>query len=260
MPELPDVEGFRRIVDLHAVGHRVDNFEVLDAGVLRNTTASDATRLLTGRACTGTGRTGKWLQIHLDGPSVVVHFGMTGSLVWSEATTRHPHDRVVFSFEGGELRYRDLRKLRGLWLVPDGGGIVDVSGPLGPDVLGLPLASLRERLVGRRAIKVLLMDQATLAGLGNMSSDEVLWRSRIHPARSASTLDAGDVARLHSAMTTMLRAAVRAGHIPRSSRWLASQRDQPEPHCPRCGAGLQRTRVGGRTSIWCPRCQVPNAR
>ena len=83
----------------------------------------------------------------------------------------HRYDRLVFTVDGGELRYRDLRKLRGLWLLPVGGAINDISGPQGPDALGLPLESLRQVFEGRRAIKVLLLlDQSAIAGLGNMSS------------------------------------------------------------------------------------------
>ena len=254
MPELPDVEGFRHAVERHVVRHRIRTVEVLDATVLRNATADDVVCVVTGRVCTGTLRTGKWLSVLLDkprseGPSLVVHFGMTGSLSWSTEGIRHRHDRFLIGVDGGELRYRDQRKLGGVWFLPEGGAITNVSGPQGPDALGLRLDSLSAVLGVRRSVKVVLMDQSVVAGLGNMSSDEVLWRSRIHPDRPANSLDDEDVARLHAAMNTTMRGAVRAGHIPRTPRWLTGQRARPDPHCPRCGTGLQWTRVGGRSSL-----------
>ena len=142
---------------------------------------------------------------------------------------------------GAELHYRDLRKLRGLWPLPPGSGIDTISGPQGPDALGVSLASLLKRLASRRGIKVVLMDQSKLAGLGNMLSDEVLWRSRIYPAQPANTLDEVEIRRLYSALTATLRASVRAEHVPRTSQWLASQRDRRDPQCPQCDAVLQRT-------------------
>jgi formamidopyrimidine-DNA glycosylase len=101
------------------------------------------------------------------------------------------------------------------------------------------------------------MDQSLLAGLGNMLSDEVLWRARLHPTRLASTLTPAEGNRLCAAARSTLSASVRAGHIPRTRSWLSGQRATDEPTCPRCGNDLRWSTVNSRSALWCPRCQPP---
>jgi formamidopyrimidine-DNA glycosylase len=100
-----------------------------------------------------------------------------------------------------------------------------------------------------------LMNQQVIAGLGNMLSDEICWRARIHPARTVTTLDDEELRRLHLAMRRSLRSAVKVGRIPRTRTWLSSARDRDPAPCPRCRTMLRRSPIGGRTSIWCPNCQ-----
>jgi formamidopyrimidine-DNA glycosylase len=99
------------------------------------------------------------------------------------------------------------------------------------------------------------MEQSVLAGLGNLLVDEICWRARIRPTRAVADLDDDEVKALHRAMTQVLRTAVRHGRVPGLPRWLTGARDAPDPHCPRCGGRLDHARVGGRTTLWCPRCQ-----
>ena len=101
------------------------------------------------------------------------------------------------------------------------------------------------------------MDQSLLAGLGNMLSDEILWRARLHPTRGASTLDAAEGKRLCAAARSALATSVRAGHIPRTRTWLSGQRAVDDPTCPRCGTSLRWSTVNGRSALWCPHCQRP---
>jgi formamidopyrimidine-DNA glycosylase len=112
-------------------------------------------------------------------------------------------------------------------------------------------------LEGRRgAIKAVLMDQKVIAGLGNLLADEILWRACIHPRRPAGSLTAQERRELHRQMRSVLRASVRAGRVPSRPSWLTGARDQRDARCPRCGAPLCRGRIGGRTTVWCPNCQV----
>ncbi|MDQ3945824.1 MAG: Fpg/Nei family DNA glycosylase, partial [Actinomycetota bacterium] len=191
-----------------------------------------------------------------DGPILLIHFGMTGSLEWDREP--HRHDRVVFRFDGGELRYRDQRKLQGLWLAHNDEEAAGVVGDQGPDALGLSKGRLRERLAGRRSgLKAAFMDQAVVAGLGNIVTDEILWRARLHPARRPGSLTSVDWTRLHRALGSVLRSSVKAGHVPARRSWLTGVRDDHEPVCPRCQAVLRRTKSGGRSTLWCPACQPP---
>jgi formamidopyrimidine-DNA glycosylase len=131
-----------------------------------------------------------------------------------------------------------------------------VTGAQGPDALTLSARTFRAALRDRRgALKPTLMNQQVLAGLGNMLSDEICWRARLHPARAVSSLGDDDLRDLHQVMLRTLRAAVKAQRIPRARTWLSSARGVADAACPRCRTRLQHTTIGGRTSIWCPYCQ-----
>jgi formamidopyrimidine-DNA glycosylase len=138
MPELPDVEGFRAVLAEHGAGRRVADVEVIDAGVLRGVSARRLELSLRGRLLAEPERHGKWLIARTDGPALLMHFGMTGGLLWAQSReARHRHDRVVFAVDGGELRFRDMRKLQGISLAARPGDISRVLAGLGPDALGI---------------------------------------------------------------------------------------------------------------------------
>jgi len=261
MPELPDVEGYRVALAEHLIGWRIQDVTVLDAGILRNVEPNSFRRRLRGHRFEQPDRRGKWLLLPTDGPILVLHNGMTGHPYLNLASTSadgrsDPYDRLVISCDGGELRYADLRKLRGLWLADDSDAVRSIIGRQGPDALGLSASEFRSALRGRRgAVKTVLMNQQVIAGLGNMLSDELCWRARINPARTVTELNDAELTDLHRALRQCLRIAVRYGHIPRTRAWLNSARSDDQAPCPRCGSRLRREDIGGRTSIWCPRCQ-----
>lgn len=255
MPELVDVEGFRRVAR-HATGRRIDEVDVRDTGVLRGTTERAMRDRLVRRRFGEPWRHGKWLGLPVGGTdaALLLHFGMTGSLEWN--ADEHRHDRVVFSLAGGQLRYRDMRKLTGLRLARDGSEIDAVLDELGPDASAISRDELAQRLGRRRRrLKGALMDQALVAGLGNLLVDETLWRARLHPQRDTTELAPSDVSRLHGRMRTVLRHGVEAGRVPDRPSWLTGRRDVPDAPCPRCGTRLERGRIDGRTTVWCPHCQ-----
>ena len=252
MPELPDVEGFRRVLAGHAVGRRIEDVVVRDAQVLRDVSAAGLRKTLTGRKFGEPRRLGKWLLTPLKGgpETVVLHFGMTGSLHW-ETGEPHRHDRVIFCFAGGELRYRDMRKLQGLRLAADDEALERLLAGTGPDAL--EVGPLQDVLPGRRQLKAALVDQSVLAGLGNLLADEILWRAKLNPYRKVSSVD--DLGPLRTTMRKTLREAVKAGRVPPRPSWLTGRRDEPSGSCPRCGTTLRHGRAGGRSTVWCPHCQ-----
>jgi formamidopyrimidine-DNA glycosylase len=264
MPELPDVEGFRRVLR-RAAGRPIERVDVLDPGVLRGVDAGELRDALTGASFATPRRHGKWLigpvragrRHRRDEPSVVFHFGMTGSLRWDRSDAeRHRHDRVVFGSGPRELRYRDLRKLQGIRLLPDDESVTELLGDLGPDAAAVGATELGDRLAGsRRVLKPALMDQTVVAGLGNLLADEILWQARINPRRETRKLSEADRRRLYRTLTSVLRQSVRVGRVPGRPGWLTGHRDDRDGQCPRCGTALRRTRLGGRTTAWCPRCQ-----
>ncbi|MEV4732569.1 DNA-formamidopyrimidine glycosylase family protein [Saccharopolyspora sp. NPDC049426] len=260
MPELPDVEGFRRVVADHVTGLRARSVRVLDTGVV-HTSPTDFARALEGQVFAEPSRCGKWLRVPTRNrsgyPQLLAHFGMTGAFVWTPGEEAdHRHDRVVFEFREGSLRYRDMRKLTGLWLATERSELAELLGDLGPDAAGVGRRDLRSQLTRTaRRIKPALMDQTVVAGLGNLCVDEILWRARLAPTASTAELDTAQWARLHARLGSVLRSSSRVGHVPDRPSWLTGHRDEPGGRCPRCSTPLRRNKVGGRSTVWCPHCQ-----
>jgi formamidopyrimidine-DNA glycosylase len=251
------VEGFRAVLARHALGQRVIRAEVADAGVLRGVTPSQLDEGLRGRCFTKAERHGKWLIARTGGPTVLLHFGMTGCLEWARGgSPRDRYDRVIFVTRGGELRFHDMRKLQGITLARSPQEEDRVLAGLGPDALDLTPRQTGRLLEGRRgAIKTTLTDQTVVAGLGNLLADEILWRAGIHPRRPARSLTPPERRRLHRHLRRVLRASVPAGRVPTRPAWLTGARGQGSPRCPRCHTPLSRDRLGGRTTVFCPTCQ-----
>jgi formamidopyrimidine-DNA glycosylase len=256
LPELPDVEHYRRFLALHAARARVERVIVTDSGILRNADAQTLDESLQGHRFEEPERRGKWLIAWTSGPAVLFHFGMTGDLIWGENDEeRHRHDRVVFVLDRGELRYRNMRKLGGLWLAHDSGEVELILGGLGPDALGLDRMAFDELLNRRRGrVKAALMDQSLLAGVGNLLADEILWRARIHPARGIQDLSEEERRTLFTELRGTIRAGIRELEDGMRTPWMRI-RGKPGARCPRCRTPLGRTVVGGRTTYVCPRCQ-----
>jgi formamidopyrimidine-DNA glycosylase len=265
MPELPDVEGYRNALARTLPASRIRSVQVLDDGVLRNATAEEFVNRIIGCEFQQPYRRGKWLILPTDGPTVLIHNGMTGrpyfTTMGADADAdadpeTDRDDRLVISTDLGDLHYADRRKLRGVWIVDEESEVAAVIGEQGPDALNLSARSFRDALRGRRgAVKTTLMNQRVIAGLGNMLSDEICWRARLHPSRAVTSISDEEFRELHRATQRVLRAAVQKGRIPRTRSWLSASRDRDPACCPRCKTTLRRTTIGGRTSIWCPHCQ-----
>lgn len=270
MPELPEIETIRRDLVSHVIGRCFTDVEVMPGAekVVALPSPAKFRRSLPGLRIEGVERRGKYLLFALsDGRYLVVHLRMTGALIHRPAGA--PADgylRIRFSLDDRtELRYTDLRKLGMMWLVDDPTLVV---GKLGPDALeGLAPETLRSLLNGRAApIKVVLMDQARLAGLGNIYSDEALFLAGVHPRRPAGSLTAAEVEGLHGAVGEVLREAM--GHRGSSFRDYVDAEGREGEHqfyvkvyrrfgepCYTCGSAIERIKVGGRSTHFCPRCQ-----
>jgi formamidopyrimidine-DNA glycosylase len=256
VPELPDVEGFRRTFIRHAAGKTVQALMV-DTNAARNTTAQGLGRALKHRTFADPTRRGKWLICPTEGPSMVLHFGMTGTLLWMEGRAeRHPHDRLILVLTDGQLVFRDMRKLGGVWLARRERDLNALLERVGPDALAATSTEFLARLRGRRSsVKSALLNQKVVAGLGNLTVDESLWRAGIAPRRAVSSLSDEDLALLQRETHKVLHSSAQAGRVPDRGGWLTAVRGRGAS-CPRCGASLLRDTVAGRTTYWCPRCQA----
>jgi formamidopyrimidine-DNA glycosylase len=262
VPELPDVEGYRKFFARHATGRTVREVVVPDATIVRNASPDALDQALRDHRFAEPERLGKWLICWTDGPALLLHFGMTGDLIWSgDEPERHRHDRVILVLDGGdELRYRNMRKLGGAWLAHDRQEVDAILGGLGPDALSVGKRAFLERLSARRGqAKAVLMDQRFLAGPGNLIVDEVLWQARIHPRRRVETLTDDERVELYRKLHKVLKESVdHYDYVPRKRSWLSHVRGVPGALCPRCRTPLSRITTAGRTTYFCPNCQLMN--
>jgi len=270
VPELPEVETIRRDLLSRVVGRTFSHIRVLPGAerVVQWPSPAEFCRALPGRRIEDVSRRGKYLLFRLsDGCCLIIHLRMTGAILHrSKDAAEDPHLRICFSLDdNSELRYTDLRKLGSMWLVKEPEAIV---GKLGPDALeGVTWQTLRALTDGRSAaIKAVLMDQRALAGLGNIYSEEALLLAGIHPRRPAKSLAADELRRLGKAIREVLLEAM--GHRGSSFRDYVDAEGQEGEHqwhvkvyrrtgepCYRCGTPIERIKVSGRSTHFCPRCQ-----
>lgn len=259
MPESIEIELYRRLAE-RAVGRRVVAVDAPDAWFLKEGLTGDVlASAVVGRRFTDARRIGKLLLLDTaGGPTLGLRFGMTGRLLvdgtagiddlqYASVRDEPAWDRVTFHLEGGgDLRIRDARRLGAVVLDPD-------ESRLGPDVLTITPAALRAALAGSASpLKARLLDQARVAGVGNLIADEVLWRAGLDPGRECSSLTAAELRRLH----THLRAGV-ADLLARGGSHMGdvSGARVRGGTCPRDGAAMVHSTVGGRTTWSCPRHQ-----
>ncbi len=253
------MESARRLIEERALGRKIASVFAPDAWYLkRGLTAGALDAVLPGRTLTTARRRGKLMLVDTsdDGPVLGLHLGMSGRVLVDDEAAGDPliyaSNREVpawhrFGLEfadGGSLYLRDPRRLGAVELDPD-------EDRLGVDAFDLTQSQLSRMLTASRApVKAVLMDQARVAGLGNLLTDEALFRAAVDPARAADTLEAIERRRLHRAVQSTLRHTTRRGgsHTGRLPRVV----DEP---CPKCGAPLLRRTVAGRTTYSCPRHQ-----
>jgi formamidopyrimidine-DNA glycosylase len=260
MPELPEVEAYRRLAEDAALDRPVARVCAPDAWYLkRGLTEQALAAVLVGRRFAAADRVGKLLLLVTeDGPTLGLRFGMSGRLVVdgragvegllyasNEALARY--DRLIIQFaDGGDLRMRDPRRLGGVELEPR-------PEALGPDALTVSPAELKRALAGSTApLKARLLDQSRVAGIGNLIADEVLWRAGLSPVRPAGSLTPAELRRLHHHLHRVLDDLLARGGS-HTGDFLPARR--PGGLCPRDGTPLVRATVGGRTTWWCPKHQ-----
>jgi formamidopyrimidine-DNA glycosylase len=269
VPELPEVESVRLAIAPALEGRQLDHVEISDIRLTRPEDPLLVASELVGERVEHVDRRGKYLVIRFaSGRALLIHLRMTGSLLQDPGS--NSHIRAVLTLDdGSQVGYRDVRRF-GTWLLLEPGELEPYLGArLGeePLVAAFTAKGLGERLEGRRgALKAALLDQRTLAGLGNIYVDEALWYSKLHPQRLAGSLDRAELRRLHRAIRKALELGIaRQGstltdyRLPDGSsgsmqkEFKAYGRDD-EP-CDRCGTPLAKIRVAGRGTWFCPHCQ-----
>jgi len=274
VPELPEVETVRRRLEPVLVGRRFEHVEIDDPRLTRPDDPAEVAAELTGERVEALERRGKYLVVRFEsGRVLLIHLRMTGTLLHAPSgrPADVPHQRAVVNLDdGSDVVYRDVRRF-GTWLLVEPDALDPyLAQRLGGEPLGRTFTtrSLAASLANRKApVKAALLDQKTLAGLGNIYVDEALWRARIHPLRPARELDGDEVRSLREGIKRALEAGIK--------RQGATLRDYRQPDgsagsmqnefkvygrlgepCDRCGTPIEKTRVAGRGTWYCPTCQL----
>jgi formamidopyrimidine-DNA glycosylase len=259
MPELPEVETFKRYLDSTLLHQRITNVDVRDAYVLKRVSPRELARRLKGRRFENSHRHGKHLFVRAGNELWLrLHFGMTGSLEYLNDDQAAPKAaRVIFRFaDNCRLAFDDQRKFGEIEVVKDLDEFLQTRR-LGPDALQIDVSQFKA-IVGKHggAVKAILLNQQLIAGIGNLYADEILFRARIHPATDAARLRDKNLRRLFRATRYVLERAIALktdfNRLPKS--WLLTHRGK-QSKCPRCGRKLKSATIGGRTSWFCAHCQ-----
>lgn len=256
MPELPDVQVFREYADATCLHQEIQGVHLRDVDrLLKGVSTTTLRRKLSGKEFDRTHRHGKHLFLEVEGDGcLMLHFGMTGYLEYfedpgGENTPEHAH--LILDFQGGHrMAWVNTRKLGELDWAKDATSFVEDRG-LGPDALDVEADGLGKMLEVRRgSLKGALMNQELMAGLGNVYSDEILFRTGLHPGRSAGNLDEGTVESLHEDMRHVLKKAIEGRVEEFPPDFLLPHREEGS-QCPRCGGTIRKIRVSGRPTYFC---------
>jgi len=267
MPELPEVETIKNELLPHVIDRTIKSVDILWDRMVKQPSVKAFQSQVVGQKITSLTRRGKYLFFHLSGGAVLVmHMKMTGSLVVNSADTKFA--RAVLHLDNGTAVYfHDPRKFGKMWLERNTDAVCKKLGPepldndFTPDVLAVILSK-------RSApVKPVILDQAIIAGIGNMYADEALFEAKIHPEKPACKLTKAEVKRLYEAIRLVLRKALKnKGASVRN--YIRPDGEPGTAHdefnvahgvgktCPRCGTAIKRIVVRGRGTYYCPRCQI----
>ena len=268
MPELPEVEAVVRSLRPLVCGRKIERVEVIHRIAVRPQKAATVYRGAEGQRIVDVERRGKYLLLRLERGVVVMHFRLDGQLVWFDAGKVSGHIDVALYLPKGTLGFVDRRHFGrvNFYETPQ-----EVPGIWRLGCEPLEASFMWQRLAGllggsQRPVKLLLMDQARIAGLGNIYSNEALWRARVDPRRSAHRLSTVETRRLHKGIVDVLRRALEWCLDPapnfRDPGWwfqglekVLGVYGREGKSCRRCGGRIRRIEQGARSSYFCPRCQ-----
>ena len=260
MPELPEVETVVRSVRPHLVGKRILHAEFTSPHV----TPGDRDALaqqIAGRKVLSVTRRGKFIQVELNDSYLTMHLGMTGKLLIKDPPAEHVYG--TFTLDDGELFFHDPRQFGSIEWSKD---VHPRVARLGPEPLEVTLEEFRTRIKRKGRMKALLLNQAFLAGVGNIYADESLFAAGIHPLANAADLSKARVEKLYTAIRGILAHAIELGGSSISDYvdaegqkgWFQVEHrvyGREGAECYQCHGAIRKTLVAQRGTHFCPRCQ-----
>ncbi len=274
MPELPEIETIKRVIEPQIQGLVIKKVTVKRPEVVAYPDADTFCKTLTGQVISEMARRGKFLMILLtDGDRIILHLRMTGGLLLTPSDyPEEKHTHIVFSLNNGmELRFSDMRRFGRFWLIQkDEADTYSGTHKLGIEPLteAVTFEYLHTHFGKRKkTVKECLLDQSVIAGIGNIYSDEILFTAKIHPARAASSLSEKEWKTLAAVIPERISYYIETNKISAEEYLQTKGRDyrntpflqvygQAGKPCPKCGETLCRMVIGGRSSVYCPVCQT----
>jgi len=273
MPELPEVETIRRILEPQLAGRMIESVEICNAQIIAHPDAGQFAQMLQGQTIRALSRRGKYLTLDLEsGDRLSLHLRMTGQLlVMPAAEPREKHTHLILQLsDGNQLRYIDVRRFGRFWyLRQDEEDVFTARRRLGPEPDDPVLSAeyLRSKLGSRKkTVKEVLLDQEIIAGIGNIYSDEILFAAGIYPAARCSSLGGSDWERLAEEIPRVISWGIESNQMTaqeylrgkgkeyRNTPYLRVYGRSGQP-CKVCGSTLEKIKIGGRSSCFCPKCQ-----
>lgn len=273
MPEMPEVETVRRGLISQVKGRKITNVEIRYQNLITGD-VGQFKEFVTGTTITDIGRRAKFLLIHLDnGYTIISHLRMEGRYrISADSSAIDKHSHAIFTLDNGQkMIYNDVRKFgrMQLWNTDDLENNKSIQ-KLGPEPLSTAFTfnNLKPRIMRhRKDIKTVLLDQSVMSGLGNIYVDEVLWKVKIHPETPANHLNDTDIQNIIEVSNEEMEKAIASGgstvrsyvdatgHKGNMQNSLKVYGKEGTP-CPRCGTDIEKIKVGGRGTHFCPKCQV----
>jgi len=260
MPELPEVESFRRYVEDHALHRKIQVIKLSTAQMLQNTTLNSLKEVLESNTFVSTYRHGKFLFIKLkEHGFLMLHFGMTGELLYAGKNNTPPKNYIlrIHFHDGSTFSFSDSRMLGKIALTENYNDFIKQRG-YGPDALEIAEKEFMTLLSKRKAaIKTVLMNQKIIAGIGNEFSDAILFQCSIHPLSAVNHLKNVQVEEVFEVTKKILKEAVKvnADRDKLNHYFLLNQRKEGLT-CVRCNGKTAFKTIGGRSSYFCPSCQI----
>lgn len=269
MPELPEVETVVNTLKTFLIGETINNIDIRYDDIIDNVSPLEFKNALIGQTFNDIKRRGKYIIFILDDYYLISHLRMEGKFFKYKDTYFSCHDHVIFYFDSFNLRYNDTRKFGKMYLIQRNVDVYNVYplNVLGPDAnTNIVFGYLKDKLLSKNVpVKVALLDQSIIAGLGNIYVDEVLFMCRLHPLTKTKHLSDEDINNIINNSKIVLEKAIKLGgttiksfmstnHI--SGRFQNELLVHTKEICPVCGRKIEIMRVGGRGTYICPNCQI----
>ncbi|MBD3194862.1 MAG: hypothetical protein GF317_07400 [Candidatus Lokiarchaeota archaeon] len=258
MPELPEVEKFRSIINETSINKEIGDIYYRDDYVLKNPKKKFKDALI-NRKIDSTIRHGKYLFLKINSNHLLFHFGMSGSIEYFTEKDEEPeYSKVIFKFlSDGFLSYISIRKFGKVQIIEDLSSYIKEID-LGPDALKVSFEDFKKIMNRKRRsyAKTALMDQSAVSGIGNLYSDEILFQAHIYPKRKISDLEDSEISKLFKIMKDVLRDVIsykkELEGYPKN--YIVPHRSK-EDKCPICNSQIEKLKISSRHGYYCPKCQ-----